>query len=52
VRFFGAPPSVGPFTGVNSAVSIDGFGRYIVTYERFNPATNRADIFSQRFFMS
>jgi hypothetical protein len=52
VRFFGAPPSVGPFTGVSSAVSIDGFGRYIVTYERFNPATNRADIFSRRFFMS
>src|SRR5262249_8758168 len=48
VRFFGAPPSVGPFDGVSSAVSIDGFGRYIVTYERRNPSTNHLDIFSRR----
>jgi hypothetical protein len=52
VRFVGAPPSVGPFTGVSPAVSIDGFGRYIVTYGRFNPATNRADIFSRRSFLT
>jgi hypothetical protein len=52
VRFFGAPPSVGPFDGVSSGVSIDGFGRYVVTYERRNPSTNRMDIFSRRFFLT
>jgi hypothetical protein len=51
VRFHGDSTD-GPFNGVSPAVSIDGFGRYIVTYERFNPATNRADIFSRRFFLT
>jgi hypothetical protein len=51
VRFHGDSTD-GPFNGSNPAVSIDGFGRYVVTYERLNPATNRVDIFSRRFFLT
>jgi hypothetical protein len=51
VRFHGDSTN-GPFDGTSPAVSIDGFGRYVVTYGRSNPATNRQDIFSRRFFLS
>jgi hypothetical protein len=51
VRFHG-DSTEGPFDGISPAVSIDGFGRYVLTYERFNPATNRVDIFSRRFFLT
>jgi hypothetical protein len=51
VRFHGDSTD-GPFNGVSPAVSIDGFGRYVVTYERLNPATNHVDIFSRRFFLT
>jgi hypothetical protein len=51
VRFHGDSTD-GPFSGNSPAVSIDGFGRYVVTYGRFNPSTNRQDIFSRRFFLT
>src|SRR5262249_44668118 len=51
VRFHGDSTD-GPFNGVSPAVSIDGFGRYVLTYERRNAATNHEDIFSRRFFLS
>jgi hypothetical protein len=51
VRFHGDSTD-GPFGGTSPAVSIDGFGRYVVTYGRFNPSTNRQDIFSRRFFLN
>ncbi len=51
VRFHGDSTD-GPFSGNSPAVSIDGFGRYVITYERFNSATNREDIFSRRFFLT
>jgi hypothetical protein len=51
VRFHGDSTD-GPFDGVSPAVSIDGFGRYVLTYARPNPATNRQDIFSRRFFLT
>jgi hypothetical protein len=51
VRFHGDSTD-GPFDGVGPAVSVDGFGRYVVTYARRNPATNRVDIFSRRFFLT
>jgi hypothetical protein len=38
----------GPVTGANAAISIDSFGRYVVTYTRFNSSTNHDDIFSRR----
>jgi hypothetical protein len=52
VRGFGFPPTVGPLDGFSPAVSIDGFGRYVLTYARSVPATNRVDIFSRRFFLT
>jgi hypothetical protein len=52
VRGSANPPTAGPFDGNSPAVSIDGFGRYVITYGRFNPSTNRQDIFSRRFFLS
>src|SRR5262249_50060644 len=52
VSHFGQPPEAGPFDGSSPAASIDGFGRYVVSYERRNPATNRVDIFSRRFFLT
>ena len=51
VRFHGDSTD-GPFDGNSPAVSIDGFGRYVLTYARFNPSTNRQDIFSRRFFLN
>jgi hypothetical protein len=51
VRFHGDSTD-GPLNGNSPAVSIDGFGRYVVTYGRFNPFTNRSDIFSRRFFLT
>ena len=33
-------------------VSIDGHGRYVVTYTLFNTSTNHDDIFSQHHFLS
>jgi hypothetical protein len=45
-------PAVEPFDGNSPAVSIDGFGRYVITYARFNTPTNREDIFSRRFFLT
>jgi hypothetical protein len=51
VRFHGDSTD-GPFAGGSPAVSIDGFGRYVLAYARSNPATNRVDIFSRRFFLT
>jgi hypothetical protein len=52
VRGSANPPTLGPFDGNSPAVSIDGFGRYVITYARFNSATNLEDIFSRRFFLT
>ena len=51
VRFHGDSTD-GPFDGFGPAVSIDGFGRYVLTYARTNPATHRQDIFRRRFFLT
>jgi hypothetical protein len=51
VRFHGFSTD-GPFVGNGPAVSIDGFDRNVVTYEWSNPATNRHDVFSRRFFLT
>jgi hypothetical protein len=51
VRFHGDSTD-GPFVGNNPAVSIDGFGRYVLTYARFNPSTHHQDIFSRRFCLT
>jgi hypothetical protein len=44
--------TLGPVDAVFPAISIDGFDRYLVTYERFNAATGHYDIFSRRDFLS
>jgi hypothetical protein len=44
--------TLGPVTGSNPAISIDGFDRYLVTYQRFNASTGHEDIFSRRDFLS
>jgi hypothetical protein len=51
VRFHGDSTD-SPFDGNVPAVSIDGFGRYVVSYARSNPATHRQDIFSRRSFLT
>jgi hypothetical protein len=44
--------TLGPVVGLHPAISIDGFGRYLVTYTRDNAATGHKDIFSRRDFLS
>jgi hypothetical protein len=44
--------TLGPITGFNAAISIDGYDRYVVTYTQFNSATGHEDIFSRRYFLS
>jgi hypothetical protein len=45
--------TLGPIIGGSSpAISIDGYGRYVVTYTRFNSSTGHDDIFSRRYFLS
>jgi hypothetical protein len=51
VKFHGDSTD-GPFDGTSPAVSIDGFGRYVVTYQRLSASTNHVDIFSRRFFLT
>src|SRR5262249_1541667 len=43
-----AMATLGPVTGSGPAISIDGYGRYLVTYYRSNPA----NVFSRRDFLS
>jgi hypothetical protein len=38
--------TLGPVTGSNPAISIDGYNRYLVTYTYFNGSND--DIFSRR----
>jgi hypothetical protein len=40
--------TLGPVNGFGPAISLDGFGRYTVTYERVNATTGYFDIFSRR----
>jgi hypothetical protein len=42
----------GPIAGFGASISIDGFGRYVVTYTRSNPATGHEDIFGRRGFLT
>lgn len=44
--------SLGPVTGSDAAISIDGFNRYLVTYTRSNSSSGHLDIFSRRDFLS
>jgi hypothetical protein len=44
--------TLGPVGGFTPAISIDGFGRYLVTYDRLNEVTGHEDIFSRRDFLS
>jgi hypothetical protein len=40
--------TLGPVVGFSPAISIDGLGRYVVTYTRSNAATGHDDVFSRR----
>jgi hypothetical protein len=44
--------TLGPVTGDVPAISIDGFDRYAVTYERFNASSGHEDIFNRRALLS
>ena len=44
--------TLGTGDGFYSAVSIDGLGRIVVTYTRYNPFTGHYDIFSRRDVLS
>jgi hypothetical protein len=44
--------SFGPIAGFGASISIDGFGRYVVTYTRSNPTTGHEDIFGRRGFLA
>ena len=40
--------TLGPVSGFDPAISIDGFDRYLVTYMRFNSLSGHNDIFGRR----
>jgi hypothetical protein len=40
--------TLGPVDGFRPAISLDGFGRYTVTYERFNEFTGHEEVFTRR----
>jgi hypothetical protein len=44
--------TLGPVTGFNPWISIDGFDRYVVTYTRYNSSSGHYDVFSRRDFLS
>jgi hypothetical protein len=37
--------------GASPAISIDGFNRFVVTYQRYDPSTGHNDIFSRRDYL-
>jgi hypothetical protein len=44
--------TLAPVAGAGQAISIDGLGRYLVTYSRYNSASTHDDVFSRRDLLS